>query len=61
MDTNLNPISTRKDYLRMIFIFLAIVLLVMAGVIAWELYKESLLSQQAVELRQEVNRITNKQ
>ena len=46
-----------RDYRKMIFIFLAIVLLVMASVIAWEIYKEKQLPRKAAELQREIDQI----
>src|SRR3989338_7586036 len=46
-----------RDYRKMIFIFLAIVLLVMASVIVWEIYKEKQLPRKAAELQREIDQI----
>lgn len=44
-----------RDYRKMIFIFLAIVFVVIISVIAWEAYKESQLPQKAAELQQQID------
>ncbi len=51
MDQN----EAKRDYRKMIFVFLAIVLVVIVGVVAWEIYKESQLPQKADELQRQID------
>ncbi|MFH0890667.1 MAG: hypothetical protein V1856_01400, partial [Candidatus Liptonbacteria bacterium] len=53
----MDPQAAGKDYRKMMFVFLVMVLLGIGGIFAWEIYKEWTLPQRAAELQREIDQM----